>query len=235
MVLLIPRAWNRAKAEGRAEARAEERDRVRAILSEYGRNATRRRGASSWTRMPRNACATARATGRTTARARARRRAGRVSLPGGLGPPIAPAPAGRNGGTNQTAQPETRPKPVCRDALYVVAAICAVSAGTALFVAIIVEVTGRMVLLIPRAWNRAKAEGRAEGLTQGRARGRGTGPGAGHPVPVRAARPGNRAPRPGPRCRGTPAQRQGLGCAPAAFLWGRFGAAHRAGASRNDG
>ena len=37
MVLLIPRAWNRAKAEGRAEARAEERDRVRAILSQYGR------------------------------------------------------------------------------------------------------------------------------------------------------------------------------------------------------
>ena len=36
------------------------------------------------------------------------------------------------------------------------------SAGTALFVAIIVEVTGRMALLIPRAWNRAKAEGRAE-------------------------------------------------------------------------
>ena len=37
MVLLIPKAWNRAKAEGRAEARAEERDRVRTILSEYGR------------------------------------------------------------------------------------------------------------------------------------------------------------------------------------------------------
>ena len=45
MVLLIPRAWNRAKAEGRAEgltqgraeARAEERDRVQAILSQYGR------------------------------------------------------------------------------------------------------------------------------------------------------------------------------------------------------
>ena len=41
MVLLIPRAWNRAKAEGRAEAlaegRAKERDRVRAILSQYGR------------------------------------------------------------------------------------------------------------------------------------------------------------------------------------------------------
>ena len=52
--------------------------------------------------------------------------------------------------------------------------------GTALFVAIIVEVTGRMVLLIPRAWNRAKAEGRAEVLAEernrakaeGRARGR---------------------------------------------------------------
>jgi len=53
MVLLIPRAWNRAKAEGRAEVlaeerdrakaegraegRAKERDRVRAILSQYGR------------------------------------------------------------------------------------------------------------------------------------------------------------------------------------------------------
>ena len=64
-------------------------------------------------------------------------------------------------GKYQTAQPETRPKPVCRDALYVLAAILAVAGGTALFVAIIVEVTGRMVLLIPRAWNRAKAEGRA--------------------------------------------------------------------------
>ena len=49
MALLIPRAWNRAKAEGRAEVlaeerdrakaegRAKERDRVRAILSQYGR------------------------------------------------------------------------------------------------------------------------------------------------------------------------------------------------------
>ena len=41
--------------------------------------------------------------------------------------------------------------------------------------AIIVEVTGRMVLLIPRAWNRAKDEGRAEGLAQGRAEGRAEG------------------------------------------------------------
>ena len=48
------------------------------------------------------------------------------------------------------------------DTLFVAAAICGVSAGTALFVAIIVEVTGRMVLLIPRAWNKAKDIGRAE-------------------------------------------------------------------------
>ena len=48
------------------------------------------------------------------------------------------------------------------NALFVAAAICGVSAGTALFVAIIVEVTGRMVLLIPRAWNRAKSIGRTE-------------------------------------------------------------------------
>ena len=41
--------------------------------------------------------------------------------------------------------------------------------------AIIVEVTGRMVLLIPRAWNRAKDEGRAEGLAQGLAEGRAAG------------------------------------------------------------
>ena len=70
------------------------------------------------------------------------------------------------------------------DTLFVGAAICGVSAGTALFVAIIVEVTGRMVLLIPKAWNKAKdigraeglaaglTEGRAEGLTEGRAAGR---------------------------------------------------------------
>ena len=58
------------------------------------------------------------------------------------------------------------------DTLFVAAAICGVSAGTALFVAIIVEVTGRMVLLIPKAWNKAKDIGRAEGLTEGRAAGR---------------------------------------------------------------
>ena len=52
--------------------------------------------------------------------------------------------------------------------LFILAAIFAVAGGTALFVAINVEVTGRMVLLIPKAWNKAKAEG----LTQGRAEGR---------------------------------------------------------------
>ena len=61
------------------------------------------------------------------------------------------------------------------ETLFLIGAIYAVSAGTALFVAIIVEVTGRMVLLIPRAWNRAKDEGRAEGLAQGRTEGRAEG------------------------------------------------------------
>ena len=61
------------------------------------------------------------------------------------------------------------------ETLFLIGAIYAVSAGTALFVAIIVEVTGRMVLLIPRAWNRAKDEGRAEGLAQGLTAGRAEG------------------------------------------------------------
>ena len=53
------------------------------------------------------------------------------------------------------------------DTLFVGAAICGTPRGTALFVAIIVEVTGRMVRLIPKAWNKAKDLGRAEGLTEG--------------------------------------------------------------------
>ena len=61
------------------------------------------------------------------------------------------------------------------DTLFVAAAICGVSGGTALFVAIIVEVTGRMVLLIPRAWNKAKDIGRAEGLAAGLTEGRAAG------------------------------------------------------------
>ena len=55
--------------------------------------------------------------------------------------------------------------------LFILAAIFAVAGGTALFVAINVEVTGRMVLLIPKAWNRAKAEGLTQGRTEGRAEG----------------------------------------------------------------
>ena len=59
--------------------------------------------------------------------------------------------------------------------LFILAAILAVAGGTALFIAINVEVTGRMVLLIPKAWNRAKDIGRAEGLTQGLTEGRAEG------------------------------------------------------------
>ena len=56
--------------------------------------------------------------------------------------------------------------------LFILAAILAVAGGTALFIAINVEVTGRMVLLIPKAWNKAKDIGRAEGLEQGLTKGR---------------------------------------------------------------
>ena len=56
--------------------------------------------------------------------------------------------------------------------LFILAAIFAVAGGTALFVAINVEVTGRMVLLIPKAWNRAKAEGLNQGRAEGRTEGR---------------------------------------------------------------
>ena len=48
------------------------------------------------------------------------------------------------------------------DQVYLLAAILGAAAGVALLAAIILEVTGRMVLLIPKAWNRAKEEGRRE-------------------------------------------------------------------------
>lgn len=48
------------------------------------------------------------------------------------------------------------------DQVYLLAAIFGAAAGIALLAAIILEVTGRMVLLIPKAWNRAKREGRKE-------------------------------------------------------------------------
>ena len=49
-----------------------------------------------------------------------------------------------------------------QDDVYLLAAILGAAAGVALLTAIIVEVIGRMVLLIPKAWNRAKDEGRRE-------------------------------------------------------------------------
>ncbi len=48
------------------------------------------------------------------------------------------------------------------DQVYLLAAIFGAAAGIALLAAIVLEVTGRMVLLIPKARNRAKREGRAE-------------------------------------------------------------------------
>ena len=47
--------------------------------------------------------------------------------------------------------------------LFLLAGIVGLAAGTALLSVIIVEVTGRMVLLIPAAWRKAKSEGHAEG------------------------------------------------------------------------
>ena len=49
-----------------------------------------------------------------------------------------------------------------QDDVYLLAAIMGAAAGVALLTAITLEVLGRMVLLIPKAWNRAKREGRAE-------------------------------------------------------------------------
>ena len=54
------------------------------------------------------------------------------------------------------------------DELYALVAIFALAAGVALLAAILMEVIGRMVLLIPAAWNKAKEIGRKEGLKEGR-------------------------------------------------------------------
>ena len=48
------------------------------------------------------------------------------------------------------------------DRLFLLAAIVGLSAGIAVLSVIIVEVTVRMVLLIPDAWRKAKREGREE-------------------------------------------------------------------------
>ena len=58
------------------------------------------------------------------------------------------------------------------DGIYLLAAIFGVSVGIALLAAISVEVTGRMVLLIPRAWNKLKEDSRREGRQEGREEGR---------------------------------------------------------------
>ena len=58
------------------------------------------------------------------------------------------------------------------EGIYLLAAIFGVSVGIALLAAIIVEVTGRMVLLIPRAWNKLKEDSRREGREEGREEGR---------------------------------------------------------------
>ena len=52
------------------------------------------------------------------------------------------------------------------------AAIFGASAGFALLAAILLEVTGRMVLLIPAAIKKIKEEGRQEGIQEGRQEGR---------------------------------------------------------------
>lgn len=44
--------------------------------------------------------------------------------------------------------------------LYIMAADVGLAAGLALLTVVILEVTGRMVLLIPAAWRKAKKEGR---------------------------------------------------------------------------
>ena len=64
--------------------------------------------------------------------------------------------------------------------LFLLAGIVDLAAGTALLSVIIVEVTGRMVLLIPAAWRKAKSEGHAEGLVEGRTEGHAEGRAAEH-------------------------------------------------------
>ena len=53
------------------------------------------------------------------------------------------------------------------DSIYLLAAIFGTAVGIALAVAIILEVSGRMVLLIPAAVRKIKAQGREEGLQEG--------------------------------------------------------------------
>ena len=58
------------------------------------------------------------------------------------------------------------------EVIYLLAAIFGAAAGLALLVAILLEVTGRMVLLIPAAIKKYRDEGREEGRAEGREQGR---------------------------------------------------------------
>ncbi len=58
------------------------------------------------------------------------------------------------------------------DSIYLLAAIFGTAVGIALAVAIILEVSGRMVLLIPAAVRKIKAQGREEGREEGLVEGR---------------------------------------------------------------
>ena len=59
-----------------------------------------------------------------------------------------------------------------KDELYALVAVFAFAAGLALLTAIIMEVIGRMVLLIPAEIKRLKEQGRKEGRAEGREEGR---------------------------------------------------------------
>ncbi len=63
-------------------------------------------------------------------------------------------------------------EPSGNEDLYTLAAIFGVAAGIALMSAIITEVVGYVVLLIPRRIREIKEEGLAEGLVKGRSEGR---------------------------------------------------------------
>ena len=64
-----------------------------------------------------------------------------------------------------------RQPPAQDDSVYLLAAIFGTAVGIALAVAIILEVSGRMVLLIPAAVRKIKEQGRKEGQEQGRKEG----------------------------------------------------------------
>lgn len=58
------------------------------------------------------------------------------------------------------------------DSIYLLGAIFGTAVGIALAVAIILEVSGRMVLLIPATVKKIKAQGRVEGYAEGKEEGR---------------------------------------------------------------